>query len=467
MVFDHTLSTVKRLQQQVKGQVITPQDVDYDQVRQGHNLSINHYPTLILVPANAEDVVAGVRYAKQEGLPIGVQATGHGIPYPANDSLLIVTSGMKAVKLDVDSQTVQVESGAVWQDVLDVIIPHGLAPLLGSSPHVGVVGYTLGGGIGYLGRKYGFAADSVNWIELVTADGELRRASASENSDLFWGLRGGTGNFGVVTMMSFKVYPVAKLYGGNMTYPGEMARDVLHFYRDWVKTLPDEMTSSFAILKFPNIDLLPPPLRGKTQVLVRGGYIGDSQQGADLIQPWLDWRKPIDNTFREMPFSEYATISNDPVGAVATHGTSNQFYELNDEAIEIIVQRATDPKTHIIANEIRHVGGAISRVPVDNSAISNRDAQFFYQIGTPVIDPSTLPDIQAHIKQTLAELKPYLSGGAYFNLMAGSEAEGRAKDVYGEAHYQRLLGLKAKYDPENVFRFSFPLVGEHAEPVKV
>lgn len=463
MVFDHTTSAMEQLQQQVKGRVITPQDADYDQVRQGHNLAIDHHPTLILVPANADDVVAGVRYARQAGLPVGVQATGHGIPYPANDSLLIVTSAMKGVKVNVEAQTVQIESGVVWQDVLDVIVPKGLAPLLGSSPDVGVVGYTLGGGIGYLGRKYGFAADSVNWIELVTADGELRRASASENSDLFWGLRGGTGNFGVVTAMEFKVYPVAKLYGGNMTYPGEMALDVLCFYRDWVKTLPDEMTSSFAIIKFPVDDLLPPPLRGKTQVLVRGGYVGDSQKGAALVQPWLDWHKPSENTFREMPFSEYKTISNDPVDPIATYGASNQFKELSDEAIEIVVQRATDPQTHILAHELRHVGGAISRFPVDSSAIGNRDVQFFYQIGTPVLDPSTLPDIQAHVKETLRLLKPYLSGGAYFNLMAGDEAAGRAKDVYGADHYQRLLELKAKYDPENVFRFSFPLVGEHAK----
>jgi len=185
-----------------------------------------------------------------------------------------------------------------------------------------------------------------------------------------------------------------------------------------------------------------------------------------LIQAWLDWRKPNEITFREMPFSEVATITNDPVDPVATYGTSNQFKELTDEAIEIIVQRATDSKSRIIANELRHVGGAISRVTVENSVISNRDAQFFYQIGTPVLDPSTLPDIQAHVKQTLSELKPYLSGGAYFNLMAGSEADGRAKDVYGADHYQRLLALKAKYDPENVFRFSFPLVGEHAEKVE-
>ncbi len=464
MDFDHTTSAVEALQQQVKGRVITPQDSDYDQVRQGHNLSINHYPAVILVPANRDDVVAGVRFAHSAGLPIGVQATGHGIPYPANDSLLIVTSQMRGVKLDVETQTVEVESGAIWQDVLDVVTPQGLAPLLGSSPHVGVVGYTLGGGIGYLGRKYGFAADSVKWIELVTADGELRRTSANENSDLFWGLRGGTGNFGVVTAMAFSVYPVAKLYGGNIAYPGMVALEAMRFYRDWIRTLPDEMTTSIAILKLPNIPIVPEAARGTIQVLVRAGYTGDVKDGAALMQAWLDWRTPAANTLREMPFSEVATISNDPVNPIATHGTNAQFTELSDEAIEIIVRRATDSQSHIVATELRHVGGAISRVPADSSAISNRDAQVFYQIVTPVIDPKTLPAIQAHIKQTMTALQPYLSGGAYFNFMAGSEAQGRAKEVYGADHYERLIALKTKYDPINAFRFSFPLVGENAIP---
>ncbi len=462
MVQTHTTNQLQALQQQVEGRVITPQDADYDPVRQGHNLSIIHYPALILVPATAKDIVIGVRYARAAGLPIAVQTTGHGIPYPADDSLLIVTTSMRGVELNLETETVSVEAGVIWQDVLDVLLPHGLAPLLGSSPHVGVVGYTLAGGIGYLGRKYGYAADSVVAIDIVTADGELRHLSTTENSDLFWGLRGGTGNFGVITALEFKVYPVAQLYGGNMTYLGEAARDVLRFYRDWVKTLPDEMTTSFAIVKLPDIPQLPPAIRGKTQVFIRGAYTGDLREGERIVQEWLDWRMPVENTFRVMPFSEIATISNDQVDPVATYATNNQFTELTDEAIDIIIQRATDPASHIFANELRNIGGVISRTATDHSAISNRDAQFIYIIGTPVFDIAALPAIQAHIKQSQALLQPHFSGGAYFNFMAGDEAAGRAKDVYGTAHYERLLALKAKYDPENVFRFTFPLIGKHA-----
>src|SRR5262249_46186546 len=160
-----------------------------------------------------------------------------------------VTSEMTAVQLDAQARTARIEAGATWQHVLDQATPHGLAPLLGTSPHVGVIGYTLGGGMGWLARRYGFAADSVRWIEIVTADGQLRRASSVEHSDLFWGLRGGGGNFGVVTAMEFALYPVATIYGGNLTYPAELAGSALRFFRDWIKAVPDELTSSIAILK--------------------------------------------------------------------------------------------------------------------------------------------------------------------------------------------------------------------------
>ncbi|MEP6986792.1 MAG: FAD-dependent oxidoreductase, partial [Chloroflexota bacterium] len=328
MVFDHSTVSIQQLEKQIKGRVLTPDDTDYQQIGQAHNLAIVHHPALILIPANAQDMVAGMHFAQAEGLTVGVQTTGHGIYFPIEGGLLILSSDMHKVTANIEAQTVQVESGAIWQNVLDVITPHGLAPLLGSSPHVGVVGYTLGGGIGYLGRKYGFAADSVRWIELVTAEGELIRASATEHSDLFWGLRGGGGNFGVVTAMEFSVYPVATLYGGNMQYSGEVATEAMRFYRDWIKTLPDEMTTSLAILKFPVVDLLPPAMRGTTQVLVRAAYVGDPQKGEALVQPWLDWRKPVSNTMRIMPFTEVATISNDPTAPTATYGTNMHFNEL-------------------------------------------------------------------------------------------------------------------------------------------
>jgi hypothetical protein len=333
MTFDQTTASIHQLQEQVKGQVLTPEHADYERTRRGWSLSINHYPSLILIPENAQDVVAGVRFASEVGLGVAIQSTGHGIQYPADHALLIVTSRLKGVQIDAEARTARVGAGVVWREVLAQSTPHGLAPLLGSSPHVGVVGYTLGGGIGWLARKYGFAADSVRWIEIVTADGELRRASATENSDLFWGLRGGGGNFGVVTALEFDLYPVAKIYGGHLVYSGDMAVDALRFFREWIKTVPNELTSSIVVLKFPNLPDLPEALRGQVQVMLKAAYIGDADEGAAWIQKWLDWRRPQSNVFHEMPFAEIGTISNDPVEPMAGFGTNEMIDDLSDELI--------------------------------------------------------------------------------------------------------------------------------------
>lgn len=259
-----------RLRQQVSGHVLTREDSGYDQTRRGWGLAIDQHPALIVVPDDATDVATAVRFARDAGLSVAVQSTGHGVLYPGDDSLLIVTSRMASVHVDAETHTARVEAGATWQPVLDAATPHGLAPLLGSAPHVGVVGYVLGGGIGWLGRRYGFGCDSVRRIELVTADGELREASHAQHIDLFWALRGGGGNFGVVTALELDLYPVPTLYGGTLVYPEESIRDALRLYRDWIKTVPDEMTSALAMVRFPDREQVPEAFRGKTLALVTG-----------------------------------------------------------------------------------------------------------------------------------------------------------------------------------------------------
>jgi hypothetical protein len=458
MAFTRTIVSAQPLQQQVSGIVLTPDHPDYEQARRAWDLTLNHYPALILIPDNAEDVAAGVRFARDAGLGIAVQSTGHGMQYPADDNLLIITSRMASVQVDAEARTARAEAGAVWKDILDQSTPHGLAPLLGSTPHVGVVGYTLGRGIGWLSRKYGFAADSVRWIDLVTADGVLRRASPTENSDLFWGLRGGGGNFGVVTALEFDLYPVPTVYGGEMIYPAELAKDALHFFRDWVKTVPDELTSSIAIIKFPSFPQLPDAIRGKTLVIVRAAYAGDSVKGAAWMQKWLDWHSPNINTFQEIPFAEIGTIQKDPVEPTAGFGSNEMLDELSDELIDVIVGRATDASSPIILNELRHAGGAIARLAPDSSAISHRDAQFYFQLGGPTPTPEALAAAKAYMPLYKEALRPYLRGGVYLNFVKGSEARERIKEAYLPETYERLLALKAKYDPENLFRYSYQLV---------
>lgn len=451
--------SVQRLREQVSGSVVPREHSDYDRIRRGWDLTIDHHPALILVAHDAADVSAGVRFAQESGLAVAVQATGHGMLYPADDSLLIVTSRMASVQVDARARTARVEAGVISKQVLDAATPHGLAPLLGSSPRVGVVGYMLGGGIGWLGRRYGFGADSLRSIDIVTADGVLRRADPSDNADLFWALRGGGGNFGVVTAMELDLYPVPTVYGGSLIYPQKSAGEALRFYRDWVRTVPDELTSSIAIVKFPSLPQVPEAFRGKVLVLVLAVFAGGAAEGEPWIRPWLEWRGPLSNAFHELPFSEIGTITNDPVEPVAAYGSSDMFDDLSDEAIDVIVRFATDSAAPPTQSVLRHAGGAIARVPADASAIGNRDASLYLLIGGAAPDAAALAGVKAYVQRYRAALQPYIRGGVWMNFMNGNGAgaQERIREAYLPEAYERLLALKTKYDPDNLFRFSYQL----------
>ena len=455
MTTSNTRKLVQTLQGQLAGYVLQPNDPDYDKFRRGFNLAIDQHPALILVADNAQDVVAGVRYAHEHHLGVSVLLTGHGVQHPADDNLLIVTSCLTAVQVDAAKRTARVEAGARYKDVLDQSVKHGLAPLMGTSPHVGVVGYTVGGGIGWLSRKYGFAADSVRWIEVVTADGQLRHTSATEHADLFWALRGGGGNFGVVTAMQFSLYPMMTVYGGSLTYPAETAGDALGFYRDWTRQLPDEMTASIAIVKYPDIPQMPEALRGKTQVILRAAYDGTAKLGEALLQPWLDWQEPMGNTFHEMSFGDIGSIQNDPVDPVNSYASNEMFNELSDAAIEVIVRYATDKESPLLYSELRQGGGAMAH---RDSAIGNRDASFYFLVGGITPNEQAREAVKAYIKRYKDDLKPSIQGGVYLNFLRGDEARNRTLDAYGAEIYKRLVAVKAEYDPTNMFRYSYQLV---------
>ena len=455
----HTVDVLAQLRNQISGTLLVPSDADYEQTRRGWNLSINQFPAMILVVNDVQDVLTAVRFANAYNFGVSVQLTGHGIKYPVDENVLIVTSRLNGVSVDVEARTARVEAGVIWQQVLDVTTPHGLAPLLGTSPHVGVVGYTLGGGIGWLARRYGLAADSVLSIEIVTPDGELRQCSKNENSELFWALLGGGGNFGVVTAMEFALYSVATVYGGVLTYPGTLAHDALHFYREWLKGVPDELTTSFAIFKYPDLAFLPDAIRGKLLVLVRAAYCGKAAEGEQWMRPWLEWQTPVSNSLTELPFSAVASINNDPVAPAPAHPSSDMLNELSDEVIEIMVRYATNPQAPIVYSEVRHAGGAIGRVDAHANAIGNRDASFYLQIGGLAFTPELGKAMEKYIYEYKGELRPYLHGGLFLNFAHSDEALVRVKDAYLPQSYARLVALKAKIDPKNLFRYSYPLVG--------
>ncbi len=454
--FSETL-TMNELRKQVRGTVLTPNHPGYDQVRRGWNLSIDQYPALIVVAADAADVAAGVRFARDNGLGVAVQSTGHGIMQPADDALLIVTSRMNAVHVNADAQTAWVEAGAIWKQVLDAAQPVGLAPLLGSTPYVGVVGYTLGGGMGWLARKYGLAADSVRSIEVVTPDGRLRRASATENADLFWGLRGGGGNFGVVTALEIDLYPVKVVYGGELMYPIELLPEALSFFRDWTAKVPEEMTAWLVTLQFPPIPEVPEHLRGRKVLFIKMAFSGAPEWGKLLADEWREWVTPISDTVRVMPFSEIGTIADDPVNPMPIYVTGELIDVLSDEAIGLLTETLSQENSPLIFSELRHGGGAIAKADRSANAIGNRDTAYYFMMAGATPTPEAQEQVEQFIAQFKRDLRPHISGGVYLNFMEGAEADERTKDAYSAETYRRLMTLKAKYDPNNLFRYSFSI----------
>jgi len=454
-----TASRCATLQSKIKGSVILPDAPQYDKARQAWNLTVNQRPAVIVVAEGPSDIVEAVKFAMRENLNISVQSTGHGVVRPATGNLLIITSRMKEIRVNVDSQTTWVEAGVKWGEALEKTQAVGLAPLLGSSPDVGVVGYTLGGGFGWLGRKYGLSTDSVNFFELVTGDGRLLRASEGENNDLFWGLRGGGGGFGIITGMEIKLYPVSTVYGGNLLYPIQSVKEIYARYRDWIGSAPDELTSSIVLMNFPQIPMIPEFLRGQSFVMVRGCYCGPVEKGEALLKPWRDWRSPSIDEFKVMPFSQVAAISNDPVDPIPALSTGAWLRELSDDVIDVLARfglPGNDP-CPLIFTEIRHAGGAVARGDPQAGAYGNRDSALLLQMVGMTPTPDSHGFLVEYTNQVKNRLQPFMTGGVYMNFLESEESQRRVKDGYLPEAYQRLLRLKSTYDPHNRLHSGFKL----------
>jgi FAD/FMN-containing dehydrogenase len=285
-IFDRDLQALRA---DIAGQVSVPSQASYDQARQAWNLAVDERPSVVVVAETASDVVNAVRYARARGMRIAPQGTGHGAAplEPLEGAMLIRTTPMRRVDIDPATRTARVEAGAVWQDVIVPAAEHGLAGLAGSSPNVGVMGYTLGGGLGWLARRYGLAANSVTAAEIVTPAGDLVRADADHEPGLFWAVRGG-GGVGVVTALEMQLYPVRELYAGDLFFPIQRAAEVLHTWREWTSTAPDDVTSMTHMLRLPPLPEVPEPLRGRAFVIVEAAYLGDAGSGAELIRHCAD-----------------------------------------------------------------------------------------------------------------------------------------------------------------------------------
>ncbi len=447
---------VRALRSGFRGALLRPGDAGYDGARAAWNLNARQEPALVAMAEGAADVLAAVRLARDEGLGIGVMATGHGTAAPCDGGLLVNTSRMKDVYVDPETRTARVEAGTKWSDVVPEAAAHGLAGLPGSSSQVGVVGYTMGGGFGWLGRKYGLASDSVREAEVVTAAGELVRASIRENADLFWGLKGGGGNFGIVTSLEFDLHPVENVYGGNLFYPLERAREVLEFYAGWTGTLPDEMMSAATFRRFPPLPMIPEPFRGNSFVAVRGCYCGeDPAEGERLIEPVREaLGEPAIDTFAVMPAAQTDVISMDPVDPIGAYGHSEMLRDLSPETIGTLVELA-GPDSPLIMLELRQLGGALSRPPSELSPMGRSDARFTMNAIGATPTPEQARAVRSRLARVAEAVRPHAGGTTYLNFMYldGAPPE-RVKAAYAPEDWRRLVELKDRYDPHNLFRFN-------------
>lgn len=437
----------------VGGEVYAPGDPGYDEARAGFNLVVDQHPAVIVVPRSADDVAEAVRFARGAGLGVSVKATGHGTVRPADGALMIVTREMRGVEVDPGARTAWVEAGTRWGAVLAKAQEHGLAPLLGSSPGVGAVGYTLGGGLGWLARQYGLAADSVRRFEVVTANGERLTASADENPALFWGLKGGGGSLAIVTGMEIELFPVDTVYAGNLFYPAEDAPEVFRRYREWIADAPDALSSGVVLMNFPPVPQVPEPLRGQSFVIVRGCYCGSLEEGQALVDEWRAWKAPAMDLFGPMPFAESAAISSDPEEPMPSYSSGGWLADLSDEVIDAVIAHAA-PGSPLVMVELRHIGGAVSRPGPDAAAYSHRDAELIlHGVGmTPT--PEAYHAAARHVAGLMQALGGH-TAGVYPNFLEGEEAQARIREGYSEEAYRRLAALKARYDPENVLSYSF------------
>jgi FAD/FMN-containing dehydrogenase len=325
---------------------IRPGDPAYDELRSGFNIAIEHRPHLIVDAATPADVVAAVTLATEHSRPVAVMNTGHGPSVTADGAVLVRTGRMSRVEVDAARRTARIEAGAPWSDVIEATAPHGLAPLNGSSPHVGAVGYTLGGGVGLLARRFGFAADHVRWMDVVTADGRVRHVTDDPACDpeLFWALRGAGANFGVVTAMEVDLFPVTTLLGGELCFAPDASDDVLHAYADWASDVPETLSSSIMLVGYPDDATVPPQLRGRHITHVRVTYSGDDHaEGLHLVESLRRIDPPLMDSVRTMPYAEVGTIHHEPTGEPVPAFDRNILLRDFDQDAASVLGRFADP----------------------------------------------------------------------------------------------------------------------------
>lgn len=445
---------VDTLKSKLRGTLIQPGDAAYDTARQIWNATIDRRPALIVRCAGVADVVETVRAANDSGLPLSIRAGGHNIAGSAlcDNGIVLDVSMMKSVRIDPVLQNAYVEPGATLADFDHEAQHFGLATPLGINSTTGVAGLTLGGGFGWISRKFGTTIDNLLAVEMVTADAKRVRASANENPDLFWAVRGGGGNFGVVTLFEFRLHAVGpEVYGGLVVYPFEQGADVLRRYRAVVDAAPDDLSAWGVLRPAPPLPFVPEHAHGKPVIVIASCYVGALANGQAAVEPLRHLGTPLGEHLGPMPFVAWQKAF-DPLLApgARNYWKSHNFTELTDPLIDTILPFAARPPSPNCEVFIGSLGAQINRIPVEATAYSSRDARYIVNIHGRWTDPADDAKCIAWSRDLFSAMTPFATGGVYVNFMT-EEEDARVSAAYGP-NYARLVKVKTEYDPRNLFR---------------
>jgi FAD/FMN-containing dehydrogenase len=438
------------------GELVSPVDASYDEYRKVWNGSIDRRPALIARCARVEDIVAATQFARRTGLSVAVRGGGHSFPglSVCDDGIVIDLALMRGIRVDPEARTVRVQAGVLLGELDRETQPFGMAVPSGIVTHTGVAGLTLGGGIGWVMRKHGLTIDQLSSVELITAEGERVTASEAENADLFWGVRGGGGNFGIVTRFDFNLVEVGPtVVAGPVFWPMEQSPEVLRFYRDWIADAPDELMTIVIHRKAPPLAFVPPELHGKLIVGVVCCYAGPVEDGEKVVRPLKDFGSPVLDLCVPKPFVDHQSMFDPSF----PHGRWYYFRscdvaELTDEVIDITAEHSMRIRSPLTTFPIWQLGGAVARVNEEETAFNGRGVGHTFNINASTATADGFDEERDWVRNFWSALKPHHTS-VYMNFLM-EEGEERIRQAYGAEKYDRLKALKRKYDPGNLFRLN-------------
>jgi FAD/FMN-containing dehydrogenase len=447
-------ATIEQFKVSLRGQLIRPGDEGYEEARKIWNGMIDKHPALIARCTGVADVISAVNFARAKKLLVAVRGGGHNVSGNAvcDNGIVIDLSRMKGIRVDPIKRTATAQAGLLWGDFNHETQPFGLATPGGIVSTTGIAGLTLGGGIGWLMRKYGLTCDNLLSIDVVTADGRFLNASKIENADLFWGLRGGGGNFGIATSFEFQLHQVGPIVlAGMVFYPATKAKSVLQFYRDYITTIPDELGTMVFLRTAPEVPFLPENIHGAAVVAIGICYAGDLEEGVKVVEPLREFGPPLADTIGPISFKVFHGMLDSiaPPG-LQVYWKSGYLANLSDAAIDAIITHAWSTRSPLSYTVLSHLGGTLSRIDRDETAFGERDGLCSININAVWSDPKESNEHIQWTREFFASTEPFSTGGVYVNFL-GNEGEKRVRAAYGDAKYKRLTALKNKYDPTNFF----------------